>query len=96
MDPWGPVDLTAGPDGAMWFTYYCKPEIGRIDPTTHAVTNYTIPGLVASMQNSSISSGPDGAIWFTGALYNVIGRVAIQTSATLRRTHRAPPKRRHT
>ena len=53
--------ITAGPDGALWFTNYGNNSIGRIT-TTGVVTNYTDP---ASAGPSRITAGPDGALWFT-------------------------------
>src|SRR5262249_41055367 len=55
----GPTGITAGPDGAMWFTNYAS--IGRI----------TVGGAVTIFgggptTTSSITTGPDGAAWFTG------------------------------
>jgi streptogramin lyase len=60
----GPVGITNGPDGALWFLEYYGNKIGRIDPTTHAITEYTIPTAKSGV-NIGITSGPDGAIWFT-------------------------------
>ena len=44
-----PGEITAGPDGALWFTddRTGSYSIGRIDPTTHAVTSYTDPTLAS-------------------------------------------------
>ena len=40
----GPTAITAGPDGALWFTNYTGSSIGRIT-TTGTVTNYTGTGI---------------------------------------------------
>ena len=54
-----PAGITAGPDGALWFTN--RDSIGRI----------TTGGTVTSFRHASIgdpwgiTAGPDGALWFT-------------------------------
>ncbi|HEV3294711.1 MAG TPA: hypothetical protein VG123_37500, partial [Streptosporangiaceae bacterium] len=40
-----PAGITAGPDGALWFTNQGNNTIGRIDPTTGTITNYTSPSI---------------------------------------------------
>jgi streptogramin lyase len=82
-----PVDLTTGPDGAIWFTYYWSTLIGRIDPTTHAITEYTYPAL-SPPKAWGITSAPDGAIWFTeqSGSTDGLGRVHIQSTPAIVRT----------
>lgn len=63
--------VTAGPDGALWFTGSSpsKAEIGRIT-TAGAVMDYptsNTPGVIVA--------GPDGALWFTEYNVNQIGRI---------------------
>jgi streptogramin lyase len=58
-----PNGVTAGPDGALWFTNYGNNSIGRIT-TGGVVTNYTGTGI---SNPSGITIGPDGALWFTNA-----------------------------
>ena len=62
-----PDGITAGPDGALWFTNSgcCPPtgSIGRIT-TGGVVTNYTGTGI---SNPSGITVGPDGALWFTNS-----------------------------
>ena len=45
----GPVGITAGPDGNLWFTEKRRNKIGMINPTTHAITEFPVP---------TASSGP--------------------------------------
>jgi hypothetical protein len=59
-----PGNITAGPDGALWFAWG---TIGRIT-TTGAIT-----GFPASA--NGIAAGPDGALWFTDSASNKIGRI---------------------
>jgi len=54
-----PEGITAGPDGALWFTNEMNNTIGRVT-TGGAVTNYTGAGSPVG-----IAAGPDGALWFT-------------------------------
>ncbi len=58
----GPGGITAGPDGALWFTNTGNGgSIGRIT-TAGAVTNYTGTGI--SDPVDMIAAGTDGALWF--------------------------------
>jgi virginiamycin B lyase len=68
----GPSGITAGPDGALWFTNYAGNTIGRIT-TSGAVTTYTTPFTLSLIQ--SIAPGPAGTLWFTG-LPAVIGKIS--------------------
>lgn len=91
-----PQDITAGPDGALWFTvwvvnnnapfhvYHTGGYIGRIS-TSGQVSSYSSPDINGAW---GISSGPDGALWFgnydypyLGATSGSIGR--IDTSGTV-------------
>jgi virginiamycin B lyase len=60
-----PQGITAGPDGALWFTNTSTASssgsIGRIT-TTGTVTSYASPGIRGP---AGIAAGPDGALWFT-------------------------------
>jgi sugar lactone lactonase YvrE len=57
-DPW---DITAGPDGNVWFTEYNGNRIGRITPAG-IVTEFT---ATANSYPDRITAGPDGNLWFT-------------------------------
>ncbi len=68
-DPGGgiaePYAIAVGADGALWFTNrYGDPSIGRIDPTSKAVTHFHTGDMIPG----DIAAGPDGALWFTGPL----------------------------
>ena len=39
----GPYEITAGPDGNLWFTEFASDQIGMINPTTHAIAEFPIP-----------------------------------------------------
>jgi hypothetical protein len=65
-------DITAGPDGNLWFTE----AIGKIGSITVAgsIAEFDIP--TAASNPTSITSGPDGNIWFTEDVGNKIGRIS--------------------
>ena len=66
---WG---ITAGPDGALWFTGYDpRSSIGRIT-TAGVVTIYSRAGIHGPR---GIAAGPDGAMWFANFDDNAIGRI---------------------
>jgi virginiamycin B lyase len=73
-------DITAGPDGALWFT---EPtvghKIGRIT-TAGTVAEYAIP--TANSSPLGITVGPDGALWFTENSGNMIGRITTAGTVT--------------
>ncbi len=73
----GPLSITVGPDGALWFTEQLGFKIGRIT-TSGQITEYALPTQLREPQ--VIATGPDGALWFTAVLPNkaigsVIGRI---------------------
>ena len=57
-------DITAGPDGALWFTEGEAGKIGRIT-TAGSITEYPILSGGAYSFPGGITAGPDGALWFT-------------------------------
>src|SRR5205085_1657910 len=67
-----PAMITAGPDGALWFTETQGNQIGRIT-STGVVTEYPVP--TPSSHPWGITAGPDGALWFTEYQGNQIGRI---------------------
>src|SRR5262245_9098811 len=60
-----PVDITMGPDGAVWFTEALPGKIGRIT-LDGEIIEYQVP-LPANAAPGifGITAGPDGALWFT-------------------------------
>ena len=67
-----PGGITAGPDGALWFTVSNTGKIGRVT-TEGAITEFPIP--TANGEPGGIIAGPDGALWFTEYNGNKIGRI---------------------
>ncbi|MGH9280237.1 MAG: virginiamycin B lyase family protein [Acidimicrobiales bacterium] len=69
-----PHGITAGPDGAMWFTESAADQIGRITPDG-TITEFALPSRSSMHANpTGIVTGPDGAIWFTQPLRDGLGR----------------------
>ena len=73
-----PSGITAGPDGAMWFTNVSNNSIGRVT-TGGTVTNYTGTGISSP---NLITTGPDGALWFVNDGNNSIGRITTAGAVT--------------
>jgi streptogramin lyase len=75
----GPVYITAGPDGNLWFTEINGNRIGRIT-TTGVVTEFVLPHPDSGPEG--IAVGPDGALWFTEADVSRIGRITTGGAIT--------------
>jgi virginiamycin B lyase len=76
-----PFGITAGPDGALWFTESLADKIGRIT-TAGIVSEFPLPHIQTVHDNpEGITKGPDGALWFTEALGQRIGRIDPTTHA---------------
>ena len=71
--------LTAGPDGAVWFTDSGLNKIGRVAQDGH-VTFYAVP--TGNAQLAGIAPGSDNALWFTETAANKIGRISTAGSVT--------------
>lgn len=65
--------ITAGPDGALWFTGTggLPNTIGRMT-TSGSATQFTLP---SETDPNQIAQGPDGALWFTESYTDSIGRI---------------------
>ncbi len=72
------VDITAGPDGALWFNEDPSNTtehggIGRMT-TAGGFNVFLLPPYPANETNS-ITAGPDGALWYTTYQVNAISRI---------------------
>jgi virginiamycin B lyase len=67
-----PQGITAGPDGALWFTEECGNRIGRIT-LDGQITEYPVPTV--DSHPLGITAGPDGALWFVEKQAEKIGRI---------------------
>jgi virginiamycin B lyase len=70
-ESYGIEGITAGPDGAVWYTEFKASKIGRITPAG-TVTEYPVPPS-SYYGPTGITVGPDGALWF--AERDTIGRI---------------------
>jgi virginiamycin B lyase len=75
-----PGGITAGPDGALWFTIEGgEGAIGRMTTGGVHTNNFALPQLPPDSSSAppvdQIVSGPDGALWFTMPRANAIGRI---------------------
>jgi streptogramin lyase len=73
------LGMTAGPDGALWFTDSGRNAIGRLD-TLGNVKEYALP--TAHANPSGIASAADGALWFTETAADKIGRITTAGGIT--------------
>jgi streptogramin lyase len=81
---YNPSNITAGPDGNLWFTDTSGNYVGKITPAGIA-TAFAIPGpltLGVFDQALAITTGPDGNVWFT-TTSNAIGRATPAGDITL-------------
>ncbi len=74
-----PWQITAGPDGNLWFTEENADKVGMINPASHATADFPLP--TAAAQPEGITTGPDGNIWFTEQAGNDIGMINPTTHA---------------
>ena len=65
--------ITTGPDGNVWFTDRGSNAIGMINPTTHAISLFSLP--TANAWPFGITTGPDDNLWFTEDFGNKIGEI---------------------
>lgn len=69
--PGGPVSITTGPDGNMWFVEYFGSRVGKIT-TSGVITEFQ--ALAPLVVPDGISVGPDHNLWFTEVLGSRIVR----------------------
>ena len=72
-----PDGVAVGSNGSIWFTAFGADAIGKVDPTTHAITEYTIP--TKNAEPLGIALGPDGNLWFTEFNTDQIGMINATT-----------------
>ena len=74
--------ITAGPDGALWFTEAAPDDnrIGRMTTDGVVPVEYTVPTARSVAEN--IVTGPDRALWFSESIGNTIGRLTTTGSFT--------------
>jgi virginiamycin B lyase len=67
-----PTGIVAGADGHVWFCGSEGDQLGRINPTTHQITEFRTVNVSAPQ---AVTLGMDGNVWFTSPGSNVVGRV---------------------
>ena len=78
--PGGTDDLTAGPDGNMWFTDTDDNRVGKVTPSG-TITTYALP---ASMSGpTGIAAGPDGKLWVIGSTNGLLATVTTSGTVTV-------------
>ena len=82
-----PYEITAGPDGNIWFTLPSAGKIGMVqvnsNPTTDTIALTSVPTTVETTpQPVGIATGPDGNIWFTDSS-GAIGQAALATQVAI-------------
>jgi streptogramin lyase len=65
-----PLSITSSSDGNLWFTETNAHKIGRINPWTGLITEFSI-----SSAPICIASGADGNLWYTEGGTDKIGRI---------------------
>ncbi len=73
-----PVDITAGPDGNLWFTGNLVGTIGRVTPAGTITEFLNDPNAGPA----GITVGPDGNLWYADEYANEIGRVTTSGAVT--------------
>src|SRR5206468_4107421 len=73
-----PSGITAGSDGALWFTE--RDKIGRIS-TAGIVTETPLPS--SGLLPLQITQGPDGNLWFTDANDSSVGTITLARAVTI-------------
>jgi streptogramin lyase len=77
----GPLDVTAGPDGNLWFTELSASRVGRITPAGQITDWSNGAGVSLDSQPRGIAAGPDGNLWFVESPGR-IGRITTRAQAT--------------
>ena len=94
-----PLGIAAGPDGNVWFTDNGTTKaIGVINPTTHAISEFSSGLNPGSSPQQGLVAGPDGNLWFTDSgTTKAIGMINPTTHAIIefseRPQSRQPPER---
>ena len=81
-DPYGIVYDPFG--GDLWFTEDGGDKIGRIDPETEAIAEYTVP--TAKSEPEEITVDPSGNVWFTESNADQIGTLCPNAPGSIRNT----------
>ena len=72
-----PHDPLASKDGAIWWTGQLSNKLGRLDPKTGAIREYTLKSPHTGPHG--LTEDRDGNIWFTGNHTSLIGKLDPKT-----------------
>jgi virginiamycin B lyase len=75
-----PHDPRATRDGAIWWTGQLANKLGRLDPKTGAMREYTLKSPHTGPHG--LAEDKDGNIWFTGNNAGLIGKLDVKTGLT--------------
>jgi virginiamycin B lyase len=75
-----PHDPRAAKDGSIWWTGQLANKLGRIDPKTGAIREYTLKSAYTGPHG--LAEDKDGNIWFTGNNLGLIGKLDPKTGIT--------------
>jgi streptogramin lyase len=77
-----PFEITAGPDGNLWFTETNASKIGMTNPNdpTRTITEFPIP--TTNLVTTGITTGPDGNLWFGEFGYRITNKIGMINPTT--------------
>jgi virginiamycin B lyase len=75
-----PHDPRGAKDGSIWWTGQLANKLGRIDPKTGAIREYTLKSPYTGPHG--LAEDKDGNIWFTGNNLGLIGKLDPKTGIT--------------
>ncbi len=73
-------DITAGPDGNLWFTDFGASKVGMINPTNDLINEFATP--TANAGPRGITAGPDGNLWFTEFTLGSVSKIGMINPTT--------------
>jgi streptogramin lyase len=85
------TDVAIAPDGGIWFTNYLNRKLGRFDPASHQMVQYSLAAIDPSLAGGlpwHIIAAPDGTLWVTvrpssyGGPGNAIVRIVPSATPT--------------
>ena len=75
-----PHDPLATKDGAIWWTGQLSNKLGRVDPKTNTIREFTLKSAYSGPHG--LTEDKDGNIWFTGNNAGFIGKLDPKTGIT--------------
>ena len=74
-----PAHITAGPDGALWFTENAVGQVGRVT-IDGSFSEFSV--ATVGTRPNGIVGGSDGAVWFTDSNAAAVGRITTSGAVT--------------